>query len=964
VATTIDLTPAGDTLDALGATTQLSATVRDQFGQVIPGATVSWASDDAAIASVDASSGIVTAVAPGEATIRAASGPAQGMATIRVHQVAVSARVSLEEWIIQPDSTTLVTIQAFDANSHEIPSEELRNREIAWASSDPEVAEVWWNFGEGPPYLLTGGAPGLTLIRGEVDGVNDTQLLSVAWSSSSGMGVTFRTDTRGEGAVWTNLEGGYHIQILVQDEMGQPIPDARVNYAEEEKVFLRAEGPGDRFAPAFLWTEVEGLEDHGEPYSPPTIPTPGHPGGLSEASWFAGGLRIVITIPSVEFARLSRIQDAYKLETFLYQYLPVEFGLQGPSRGRICMTWSELVEFQRVRFQDDWTFVGAVMRLVRESSPSYFDPDPVPGEAVIYYSDPGILNSLTGGDLLAQKIELLGAMLDESATDREVEVEWDLSNSGRPAGVGAPSVLHVRTNDLNCGGGLPEELLPIQDTIRGSPSSTHWVGVLAYGPFGLPVPDLNIAFGIQEGHGSIAGLTPTGTWRATDEDGRAEVEWTLPEDPGIYEMKAWVLGTDLPETTIYGIVEESSPTTLDPTPTDLAAGNTHTCALTPDNTAYCWGRGADGELGNGASGAGAHRPTPFEVDVDAGTLVALSVGESHSCGLAADGTAYCWGQNQYHETGAGERWFPVTTPQQVSVPNGLKFQSISPGSTHTCGLDKDGQAYCWGSNDQGQLGDGVTTDPRGTAAPVAGDRTYIVVASGGIHACGLDEAGKAWCWGDNRYGQLDPDASDVEVRMEPDTMLAQPAPFVDLVAGWYHTCGLTADRTAYCWGWNIYGQLGTGTNEPQVSPLEPVTLGSGLQQLDAGGGHTCAIGSDGLTYCWGRNENGQVGNGTKMARYSPTLVSGGHTFAVLSVGAFHTCGLTPEGKAWCWGDGANWQLGYGDFDPFSEDPDRLVPTEVAGGLVFGRPASAPAVSWNPAPGGPWSPFWRWIDGQE
>ena len=108
--------------------------------------------------------------------------------------------------------------------------------------------------------------------------------------------------------------------------------------------------------------------------------------------------------------------------------------------------------------------------------------------------------------------------------------------------------------------------------------------------------------------------------------------------------------------------------------------------------------------------------------------------------------------------------------------------------------------------------------------------------------------------------------------------------------------------------------------------------------------HGSAGERDGSARCWGQNHHGQLGDGTKWAQNTPTLVSTDNPFVILSVGAHHTCGLTEAGEAWCWGDGGNWQLGYGEFDPFSEDPDRLVPELVAGGHTFGRPAASLSVS--------------------
>jgi alpha-tubulin suppressor-like RCC1 family protein len=270
--------------------------------------------------------------------------------------------------------------------------------------------------------------------------------------------------------------------------------------------------------------------------------------------------------------------------------------------------------------------------------------------------------------------------------------------------------------------------------------------------------------------------------------------------------------------------------------------------------------------------------------------------------LTNAGAAYCWGDD-----GLGQNHTTHTTP--VAVPGAFTFASIAAGGTHACGLTTSGVAYCWGWNFYGQVGDGTTTD-RFSPAAVAGGIAFASLAAGDFaHTCGLTSAGTAFCWGYNRWGELGigPDTRDTS---QTAPVAAMAPRLASLAAGFYHTCGLTSDGAAYCWGQNDYGQLGDGT---KISRWSPVAVASGITfvSLTAGGVHTCGLTSGGAAYCWGENYFGELGDGTTGDRPTPGAVAGGIAFTRLTAGLSHTCGVTSGGAAYCWGDGANGELGTG-----------------------------------------------------
>jgi alpha-tubulin suppressor-like RCC1 family protein len=358
---------------------------------------------------------------------------------------------------------------------------------------------------------------------------------------------------------------------------------------------------------------------------------------------------------------------------------------------------------------------------------------------------------------------------------------------------------------------------------------------------------------------------------------------------------------------------------VEPIPTQTfvtkAAGGAHTCALTADGAAYCWGRGESGQLGTAApssctldAGVFPCALIPIGVSGDL-TLEQITGGGSHTCALTADGTAYCWGSNASGQLGDNS-----TTQRMAPVPvaTELRFEALDAGANHTCGLTSDGTAYCWGRNDRGQLGDGTTAN-RSAPVAVSDGIAFQAITAGGFevgHTCGVMAGGAAYCWGDNEQGQLGTGSADLDPHALP-TAVSGGLAFLSVTAGLgSHTCGLLDSGAAYCWGENTFGALGDGSTTPHATPV-PVTGGLVFTELKAGGfiGHTCGLTGSGTAYCWGENERGQVGDGSTADRLSPSAVAGDLVFATLDAGFRHTCARTTGGVLYCWGSGAAGQLG-------------------------------------------------------
>jgi len=350
-------------------------------------------------------------------------------------------------------------------------------------------------------------------------------------------------------------------------------------------------------------------------------------------------------------------------------------------------------------------------------------------------------------------------------------------------------------------------------------------------------------------------------------------------------------------------------------PSVVTAGGAHSCALAAGGAAHCWGRGEAGQLGAPAGTAcvtdgGTFPCSLVPLPVQGGfAFTEVFGGGSHTCALTSDGSAYCWGANGGGQVGDGST---LDRSRPSAVAGGLRFTSLDAGANHTCGVATGGIAYCWGSNSRGQLGDGTATD-RSVPVAVSGGNTFQSVTAGGFnfgHTCGLTSGGGVLCWGDNERGQLGRGTSDVEAHPAPGPVSGGIA-FVALTAGLgRHTCGLTGTGTAYCWGENTFGALGNGSTAGSSVPT-PVSGGLSFGQLRAGGfiGHTCGLTGSGAAYCWGENERGQVGDGSTTDRSTPSAVAGNLTFTNLEAGFRHTCGRASGGGVYCWGSGAAGQLG-------------------------------------------------------
>ncbi|UCC71644.1 MAG: Ig-like domain-containing protein [Gemmatimonadota bacterium] len=318
--------------------------------------------------------------------------------------------------------------------------------------------------------------------------------------------------------------------------------------------------------------------------------------------------------------------------------------------------------------------------------------------------------------------------------------------------------------------------------------------------------------------------------------------------------------------------------------TSVSSGNAHTCGVTVDGEAYCWGWNYFGQLGNGTV---TDSDSPVRV-VGGHSFVSLTAGQAHTCGLTTDGAAYCWGRHDFLQLGPGRSELCIhgesdrpcsKTPMRVA----RRFESLTAGHLFTCGLLADGGALCWGGDHVGQLGTDspwqietcgwynyrCSRYPR----PVSGGHTFVHLSAGQAHACGVRIDGTAYCWGRNDDGQLGAGfTSEPRERQATPLAVVGGHSFVSIASSQWHTCALAGDGQAYCWGSNLYGQLGIGDPGGDVVP-EPVAVTGSYDFValtTSGVAHTCAVTSEGDVYCWGVNYDGQLGHDPSSVERSST----------------------------------------------------------------------------------------------
>ena len=388
----------------------------------------------------------------------------------------------------------------------------------------------------------------------------------------------------------------------------------------------------------------------------------------------------------------------------------------------------------------------------------------------------------------------------------------------------------------------------------------------------------------------------------------------------------------------------------------IAAGSSHSLALTADGQVFGWGLNTSGQLGNNST---IRSRVPVAVNTSgalAGKMVVgIAAGDSHSMAVTSDGQVFTWGSNQSGQLGNNSlinASVPVSVDKQ-GILEGKKVVGIAAGYSHSMVVTSDGQVFAWGSNDKGELGDNTLTkntlpsvvDASGGLA----SKTVVAVRSGGSHSMALTSDGQIFGWGLNTSGQLGNNSttnSPVPVEVNANGVLASKM-VVAIAAGNFHNMALTAGGQVFGWGLNTSGQLGNNSTATSRVPVAVSTngalAGKTVVAIAAGNSHNMALTAGGQVFGWGLNTSGQLGNNSTISSRVPLAVStngalAGKTVVAIAAGDSHNMALTADGQIFGWGLNTSGQLGN------NSTTNSPVPVEVSpNGALAGKTVVAIAA---------------------
>lgn len=327
----------------------------------------------------------------------------------------------------------------------------------------------------------------------------------------------------------------------------------------------------------------------------------------------------------------------------------------------------------------------------------------------------------------------------------------------------------------------------------------------------------------------------------------------------------------------------------------IATGANHSCGITGQGVAHCWGDRTNGKLGDGGATSG----TAYEaVAINAGSerFTQIAVGAQHSCALTQKGEVACWGLNSSGQLGTGDN-NSSSTPALVPTE---RFVQISLGESHSCGVTASGAAKCWGLNNSGQLGDNSIVSRN---SPVTAPGTYLSVSAGKEHTCALRDDGQIACWGDNTYYQL----AQAVGSLAP-SLIDGGDRFIKLAVGANHGCGIRGDGIPLCWGHNDLSQVGHGSSSDIQTPH---VVSAAVRNVVTGANHSCVVKDDNALACWGANSLGQLGRNNWIDQSSMGGLAGvsGKYIRSVALGGNSSCAVMTDGASYCWGDDDRGQLG-------------------------------------------------------
>lgn len=845
----VEVTPAADTLTAVGSTLELTAVALDASGNELAGVGFRWSSSDEAVVTVDGS-GVAEAVAEGEAEVVAMADGVSGSAALAVDQEVATVAV-------RPSSATLTAVgdtQTFTAAARDANGHEVAGVEFGWTSSDSTVATV---DGDGLATARGNGTVEITATAGAVPGQADLAV------SQAIAGLEF-------GAQPTDAVAGEPFDPVVRVE----VVDAFGNRVEETDLDVTLSVSNFPFVSLSGSTTVgaeAGVAVFDDVWLEPArsgyvleATVDGSVDGATSQSFDVtpGPVRIVsITseLPDVTAGEVIQppvtvtLRDEFgNLATHATETVTVAIA-NNPPRGTLSGTVKVDADSGRATFDDlSIETAGEGYRLQGiysgiNGTPSFeFDVAAAEPAGISFLTQP---SDIQGQEVIEPAIQV--EVLDEfgnrvEGSDARVTVNLESDPTGGRAWLlrKGSRITTTSKNDVDGDGVVSFEHLSID-----LPGAGY---TLRAGTTGLPIIysdefSVHLTFtSVSAGFRHSCGVTTADRAYCWGLNGRGQLGDGTTTD----RLMPVAVHTDL----LFA---------------EIDAGSQYTCAVTAAGDGYCWGANSSsfddgGRLGDGTT---VDRHTPVAVS-GGHQFATISAGGGHTCGVTTDAAAFCWGHNLGGALGDGTE-VDRTTP--VAVSSTEPFADVSAGTGHTCAVTTTDKAYCWGFNSHGQVGDG-TTEERHTPVLVSTSLRFSIISAGGRHSCAVTGEGRAYCWGLNNEGQLGSGGTHhvpepVDVSAFPGFTFAG----VSAGSGGFHSCGMEGGGSALCWGYNADGRLGDGTTSTRFTPVV-VSGDLPFTGVSAGSEHTCGVTDSGGLYCWGRNDHGQLGDDTTTGRLTPVQV--------------------------------------------------------------------------------------------
>jgi alpha-tubulin suppressor-like RCC1 family protein len=302
--------------------------------------------------------------------------------------------------------------------------------------------------------------------------------------------------------------------------------------------------------------------------------------------------------------------------------------------------------------------------------------------------------------------------------------------------------------------------------------------------------------------------------------------------------------------------------------------------------------------------------------------VTVSAGYADTCGVRNNGKLYCWGRDNEGQIGDGDATGAIAPRRIGSFED---WDTVVAGDTHTCGIRHGGKLYCWGRDDNGQVGDGGELEASILAPRRVGDfEDWATVSTGSSHTCGVRRNGKLYCWGYDFDGQIGNGAAG-PLRVDAPKRIGSFDDWDTVVGGDAQTCGIRHGGKLYCWGYDAEGEVGNGGATGNVDAPQRIGIFDDWATVDAGYTQTCGIRHGGKLYCWGGDADGEVGDGgdNEMSIDAPRRIGSFEDWGSASAGGKHSAGVRKNGKLYCWGDDFYGQIGDGESPGPVNEPRRI-----------------------------------------